>query len=381
MHFSIQSFDDLNRDDWDRLYADSESPNVFYSWKFIKAATLTWDRFRELTLIVGEIDGAMMLAQPIEILKSDREVVVRFFRIIAADGIAPLGMEQNSRREVSSLIEFALSAFSADRVEIASATERLADMVSASFSEARYRAKIKGKGTELQLPGTVDEYWSRMKSDHRSLLKRRIRKADQAGLTFRVIGSGSQSGDNSLPAALSRLTDLHRKRFESMGRQSFFVAEDVQRFHKALAKLSDETGSLEIIECLSGEQAVGSIYGVSSRNDYVCLMTGFDPQYQQLSIGVLLFYKAIERAIEKGLLRFDFKVGAEQYKSWWSKEIYFVYDISVFRKAKLFVSKKGLMRGNYGSRLASLFRRLFLAIGRFTPGAESKGMMRQLGRK
>jgi CelD/BcsL family acetyltransferase involved in cellulose biosynthesis len=174
-----------------------------------------------------------------------------------------------------------------------------------------------------------------MKSDHRNLLKRKLRKGDAAGLKFRLISEDSGATSEDRHAALHRLTELHRKRFDSMEKPSFFVQSDVQRFHAEIAEQGDGSVAFEFIECTLDETVIGSIYSVATRGEYVCLMTGFDPEHSRLSVGFLLMYRAVLRAIELKLETFDMKVGAEAYKSWWSRDRYKVYSLVVKPRQRL----------------------------------------------
>jgi len=225
------------------------------------------------------------------------------------------------------------------------------------FDDKQFEIGNKRKGTEIRLPESVEAYWAEMKSSHRSLLRRKMRKAEKAGLTFHVFEVDSHSGDCSHLDAIERLTELHRKRFDSLGQESFFVQDDIQSFHRNIRCGREDSVSGVFVECRKESDVVGSAYGLASRDDFVFFMTGFDPREENYSIGFLMIYQLVIHSINMGIGRFDLKVGAERYKEWWANQTYFVQDFCVY-------PNRGFLYGLGSHELSTLADRLRRALQR-----------------
>ena len=357
MKFSNRKYSDIADADWDTLFAACSYPNTTYSRQMLDAAVSTWHRLLNLRVVIGEEAGAIVLAQPVEIIKSGGEILVDFFRAPTTDAIEPLGIDTLSRADAIAFFAYVSTEFSADRVLIKSASARLLKIARSIFNSKQLEIGKKRKGTEIRLPDSADAYWAELKSSHRSLLRRKLGRAEKAGLTFHLFEVDSSLGNFSHHDALKRLTELHRKRFDSLGQESFFVQDDIQSFHRNIRIGCKNSLSVVFVECRKGSDVVGSAYGLASRDDFVFLMTGFDPREENYSIGFLMIYQLVIHSINMGIGRFDLKVGAERYKEWWANQTYFVQDFCVY-------PNRGFLYGLGSHELSTLADRLRRALQR-----------------
>jgi len=268
----------LRKSEWSALYENGGSSNLFYSAELINAAVSTWRELDDLQVVIGSHRGSAVFAQPVKFPASGEGVqAIRFFRTPTSGAIEPLGIDRLAESELLDFIRFLTCTFDAEEILIPSASERFVEMLQKTLRASQVEIRNRKKGTLLHLPGSVDDYWAGLKSNHRNLLKRKLRKAVDAGLTFRVLSSDGATDERKLSDALCRLTELHRKRFDSLDRESFFTKVDIQQFHKHVLSSSHGPVAVDFIECLKDDQVVGSVYGISTQDDFVCLMTGFDP--------------------------------------------------------------------------------------------------------
>jgi CelD/BcsL family acetyltransferase involved in cellulose biosynthesis len=349
MQFSTVRLSDMPREQWDGLYGQSKRASVFYAWEFLESAARTMGRLQDLRIVTGDLGGSPVLAQPVFVTREDGKTVVRFFKALSADGVAPVGLENATPGMLRLLVRYLVSSFAADNIIVEAASEDFYARLKASLAANAVNVERTKKGTQIPLPESMEAYWSSLKSSRRNEMKRKVRKGGEAGLSFRVISSRECTDPAELCAAFTRLTELHKKRFDSLGRESFFVQDNVQALHQKAIELNQDALVFDFVECVVDSKVVGSVYSVAGKDEYVCMMTGFDPDFESLSVGALTILSSVERAISLGLRHLDLKVGAEPYKNRWSKEKYLVYDLRLS-------PERGLIR-NLLSRVGKMRRR------------------------
>ena len=67
-----------------------------------------------------------------------------------------------------------------------------------------------------------------------------------------------------------------------------------------------------------GGQAVASVYGILHRDTFIYFQSGYDPEWRNRSVGLVLVGETFKDAIEAGLTEYDFLRGTETYKSDWT---------------------------------------------------------------
>ncbi len=75
-----------------------------------------------------------------------------------------------------------------------------------------------------------------------------------------------------------------------------------------------------------------------------CHSVGFDPDWSSYNVGSVLQLYAIEDAIRRGVIEFDFLRGSEEYKYYWTKKEHVSVDIAICKnislEARLLFEKK-----------------------------------------
>jgi CelD/BcsL family acetyltransferase involved in cellulose biosynthesis len=327
--FAVHPFETIDKAPWDALFRASRTTNLFYDHGVITAAQSVWPRYRTLQVICGRENGELVLAQPFIQRHSGFAKVVELLRLPTSDCNEPMVAGSPRASLSASLLDFIRHDIRPDILIADSASKRwLADLYSMSAT-ARPVVKRVQAAPVLFLPSSLDAWWRSLKSHPRNVLKRRMRKAADAGIRFRWRASGADSAAD-LDSAFRELTRLHRMRFDAMNRASFFVKDDMQRFHGALCARPDNAAvSVGFTEAVLDGNIIGSMYGMSTDQVYIYLMTGFDPAFSEYSIGNLLIYSTIENLIARGVSVFDFKCGEETYKKRWTADQYRKYDVRI----------------------------------------------------
>lgn len=111
------------------------------------------------------------------------------------------------------------------------------------------------------------------------------------------------------PEGLDAFIDMHRR---ASGDKGSFMNEDMAAFFKAL--LEDGDADLYLLYGSGHDTPVAGAFGWDGPSGYYLYNSAYDPEYQDVSPGVVMLASLIERAIDLGHERFDFLKGDETYK-------------------------------------------------------------------
>jgi CelD/BcsL family acetyltransferase involved in cellulose biosynthesis len=160
---------------------------------------------------------------------------------------------------------------------------------------------------ETDLPGDWEEYLASLTSKQRHEVRRKLRRLNEAGeVDYRFTGDAESLNDN-MDMFLSMFTEYRQDKTD-------FMTEQMKSFFKLLADNMSRAGLLEFgilrldgkpIACTMCFDYDGCIYLYNS---------GYDPEYDYLSAGLLSKVLGIKDSIRSGKKRFDFLKGAEPYK-------------------------------------------------------------------
>jgi CelD/BcsL family acetyltransferase involved in cellulose biosynthesis len=109
---------------------------------------------------------------------------------------------------------------------------------------------------------------------------------------------------------------LHTARWRAAGSGGVLEHPSVRAFHQKAAPRLIERGNLELDVLYLSDRPVAASY-VLVRSEAYLYLTGFDPALENVSLGSVLIYRAILRAIERRRGVCDFLRGQEPYKYDW----------------------------------------------------------------
>ena len=174
-------------------------------------------------------------------------------------------------------------------------------------SGASVRLELTDVCPVIDLPRSFDGYLSRLSRERRQWLRRKERRATDAGITFvDHTAATMQSGFDAL-------VRLHAARWSTGG--AFADARLSELVSRALS-LSGRAGTLLTTAWL-GNRPVGAWLGFRFLDTTYFYQSGRTPEAAQLSVGAVLMARMLRSAIESGGRRFDLLRGAEPYKATW----------------------------------------------------------------
>ncbi|MAE10645.1 MAG: hypothetical protein CL876_01770 [Dehalococcoidales bacterium] len=160
---------------------------------------------------------------------------------------------------------------------------------------------------EMDLPATWEEYLEILVSKQRHEVKRKLRRLMEAGkIEFRVLSDKT---------AVEKAMDTFLKMFtESRSDKATFLTGQKESFFRALAATLTETGLLKLGVLELDDLPTATILYFDYDGGTYLYNSGYDPEYDFLSAGLLSKVLCIRESILAGKKKFDFLKGDETYK-------------------------------------------------------------------
>ncbi|MFQ5997606.1 MAG: GNAT family N-acetyltransferase [Dehalococcoidales bacterium] len=161
---------------------------------------------------------------------------------------------------------------------------------------------------ELDLPATWEEYLARLDKKQRHEVRRKLRRLWEADkVDYRCLKVSPQEVDD--------LTDTFLKLFTlSREEKAEFMTVQRESFFRSLAKAMAEINLLRYGILEVDKLPAAMILGFDYNEAMYLYNSGYDPQYNSLSVGLLSKVLCIRESIGRGMKKWDFLKGAERYK-------------------------------------------------------------------
>jgi CelD/BcsL family acetyltransferase involved in cellulose biosynthesis len=166
------------------------------------------------------------------------------------------------------------------------------------------------------LEGGVDGFLSRRSRELRKSLRKSMRAASQAGVTFESVHAASAGDAVPLYARIQRIEAASWKARDGVGISSGPMRE----FYGLMLPRLCEQGQQRTVFARAGGRDVGYILGAVFEGEYRGLQFSYDDDHAQLGIGGLLQYHQIVELCAERVARYD--LGTEMdYKRRWAEDV------------------------------------------------------------
>ncbi len=159
----------------------------------------------------------------------------------------------------------------------------------------------------IRLPATFEEYLDSLPKKQRHEIRRKMRRAQGADVQIRTVGPDDdvdQAVDDFL--VLLQKSTVEKRDWLNEGRRAVF--------HDT-ARAAQKAGTLQLMFVEVGDSKAAALFNFHYKGRIWVYNSGLDPEaFGNLSLGVVVTAKAIEAAIERCCLIFDFLRGSETYK-------------------------------------------------------------------
>ena len=133
-----------------------------------------------------------------------------------------------------------------------------------------------------------------------------------------AVEAGPVTDEAELDEELSRLFELHQRRWNQRWLPGVFGGGRVQAFHRDAARRLLQKGWLRLFSLRLDGLTQASLYCFAYGDRLCYYQGGFEPTLARLSLGTVLTARAIQSAIGEGRQVFDFLRGDEPYKAKWT---------------------------------------------------------------
>ncbi len=161
--------------------------------------------------------------------------------------------------------------------------------------------------SEMELPPTFDEYLATLNTKQRHEVRRKLRRLNEAGqVEYHYIDNRD---------ALQTNFDLFLRLF-SMAREdkARFMTPEMEAFFRSLARATAEMGILRLGLLELDSRPAAMVMCFDYNNTVYLYNSGYDPELDSLSVGLLSKVLCIRESIQQGKRRFEFLKGNEVYK-------------------------------------------------------------------
>ncbi len=337
--FDIRPFTSIDEQQWNALWRQSRSRNIFYDHGYLSAILRTLpENYHFQQVVTLESKGQLVLVQPIVRQRIWMGEVLHFFSPFYGDHVEPVCAPEAREAYWNGLLDFLRRQSGVDLICGNGLSELFTGFLQAKELGLHPQLIRQHPVIELELPGSLEAFWGLYRSNFRSSLRRRIRVAEREGMQVRYVETG-----DAQQQSLKAVRDLHLKRWAGrlFGATDFSMPV-VQRFHENL--LEQPRGGIHplFVEILDGDKVIASNYALLSPETMILYHHCFDPDYHSFGMGDLLAFYSIDYAIRKKLKRIDFKRGEEVYKTKWtnSKTENFDIVIPLTGKGKMIAQQK-----------------------------------------
>jgi CelD/BcsL family acetyltransferase involved in cellulose biosynthesis len=179
-----------------------------------------------------------------------------------------------------------------------------------------------------EFPGTDVLLKDPLKSGVRKKLARARRNAATEQVTVTVVQNPGE-----VQVAMDRVGPLYDRAEDLNPRLHLDQAPYRQFFRAALSALADRDQVAVLTLDINGEPAAFDVYVLVGTVAYA-ILGRYDPRCADFSPGLLLMDRGVQWAVDQGIRRIDWQLGADPYKLRWSTDTYDTFNIMAGHPAR-----------------------------------------------
>jgi len=318
---TIEELEEL-ADDWDSLLVTAQIENIFLTYSWIIEWWQVYGADADIWVLISRQSDQIIGIAPLMIRK--RAWGIRYLSFIGSGEVFPNHLEFIVRPDmlttlVQDFCEYILqnrSQWDILDFEGLSENSNLA-LYQDIFRRIRLKVEIEQYATcpYAKFPDSFEMYLDSRGKRTRKNFRKYSRRLfhDHPNVLF-----GRVYSQEELKTTFAALVDFHQDRWIRLGESGAFSSSNFTEFHFAAAQNGLELGTLRMyyIKINSKLIAVDLCYRVGRRVfDYI---SGFDEEWENYSVGILVMAYAIEQSIVEGAHEFDLLQGDESYKRHWA---------------------------------------------------------------
>ena len=339
------------RPEWNSLLHASTANCPFLTWEWLHSWWVHVGRASALRIATVRVDGELIAIAPFRLTPGPLPRLEMLGTGEAGsdylDVIIRRGHEADAAAALETFFESQNATLQLTHLSQAASANDVAERLIASG----WRAETTHGGTCPYIPlagHTWDSFLATLGSSHRANVRRRIRGLEKLEMSFTRVVTQAERAE-----ALAALVGWHERRFNERG--TAFMNDELRAFHNEVTKRTLDRWLRMYVLRLNGAP-VAVMYGFLFAGKFYFFQHGFDDQYQQHSVGLVLMALSIRASIAEGAAEFDMLWGTEGYKSLWTSDTRELRNIRLFPRTFDGLVQRGLFRAR--RRLGPLARRV-----------------------
>ncbi len=312
---------------WQEIYEEDSSASPFMSWEWANSWMKYFSHNRELQLVYAEDTGG----EPVAMIPFIAEPVTAFgftfinkIQILGSDSMAcseHLGFLLKNGVDISiadDLLTFIWQQYQGHKYisfpDMDTGSRSAKTIINwATKNGIKQQIKTKGGCWQTRLPDSWDGFLATLSSNFRQQVRRSIRKIDNS----ESLSAQQITDREEVRMAADKLAELNLKRMSSKGVNSCFNSTEMRNFFIDMTAdmVCADKAWLDAIYS-DGEIVAVALHLVDSTST-AYYQGGFNEEFAKLRPMVVLFSKAIQRAIDNNCKIYDFLGGNEAYKQRW----------------------------------------------------------------
>lgn len=332
---SFSKLEDL-RTIWNPILQRSKDNNIFSTWEWLSCWWKHFGNDRQLRILVVKEDDEILGIAP---LMLSRYNFMHFGNITKIEFIGSPDSDYNNfillkkERECLKLfLSYLMSQSDWDYLQLRdihdeSLSLKLLYEVRANQSwNLEFRMDTLCPYITLQNP--FSEFMNRLGPNIRANIRRQMRKLQKK---YRV-SFKTYTDFGSINKAMNTFFDLHQKRWTAKGEPGAFASKTIRDFHIDMAKRFAEKNWLSLYFLAVDDKSIAAEYSFCYDQKMYYYLSGFDPKFENYSIGNLLKIHLIETCIQKGIKEYDLLRGYASYKCDWTDKARRNYEVQFIHK-------------------------------------------------
>lgn len=317
---TLKAFSEL-REEWTTLLKKSKSDTVFLTWEWMYT---WWEFFRKnkyLFILAAYAENRDLVG--IAPLCMDKKKIggipvlnyIRFLGTmpISSDHLDFIIWQGREGEALNAIIDYLFQESKWDLCLLSNipSTSLTGKLLRKTMGNKPFQSEISQVCPYIPLPTRIEDFNSSLSGSVRNTIKRKKQSLHKKYDGFElVIWEDQEEIDN----AMTKLFELHKKRWMLVKHKGNFAKEDVRKFHKKIARTFLNSDMLRLYFLRVQGSDVAALYIFKYDNKLLYYQGGWDPEWSSYRVGNILTNLVIEDAIKKGYSEYDFLRGTEPYK-------------------------------------------------------------------
>ena len=317
---TLKEFSGL-KEDWDTLLKKSRSDTVFLTWEWMYT---WWESFQKnkYLFILTVYDENRNLVGIAPLCMDKKKItgipVLNYIKFlgtmpISSDHLDFIISQGREKETLMAIINYLFQESKWDFCLLSNipSTSLTSKSLRKIMGNRPFQSEISQVCPYIPLPTRIEDFNSSLSGNMRNTIKRKKRSLHRKYDGFELV---IWEDPEEIDDAMTKLFELHEKRWMLVKHKGNFAKDDVRGFHKKIARTFLNSDMLRLYFLRVQGNDVATLYTFKYNNNLFYYQGGWDPEWSTERVGNILTNLVIEDSIKNGYSEYDFLRGTEPYK-------------------------------------------------------------------